>query len=303
MGVAVPKFYEFMLPILRQLTDGEPRHWRELRDKCVAEFGLSEEDQVEATPGGQPRLDNRVLWANTYLFQAGLVHRPLRGQVQISDRGQEVLRNPPSMIDLEYLERFPEYQEFRSRTRKQDGDEPAADVGVSEQVTPLESMSAAVAQSTAALQGELLRRILAQPPEFLEHLVLKLLTAMGYGGQAGAVEHRGRSHDGGIDGIIRQDPLGIDRVYLQAKRYTDTSVGRPSMQAFVGALHGVQADRGVFITTSTFSQEARDYVERIPNRIILIDGSRLTELMALYNVGVQVEQTFTLKRIDEDFFE
>ncbi|MFI2350357.1 restriction endonuclease [Streptomyces sp. NPDC019443] len=301
--MAVPKFHQFMLPILRHLGDGEPRHWRELREKCVAEFGLSDEDRVEATPGGRQRLDNRVLWANTYLFQAGLVHRPRRGQVQISDRGQKVLHERPLMIDLDYLARFPEYQEFRNRTRQQDGDEPAADAEVSEQVTPLESMSAAVAQSTAALQGEILRRVLAQPPEFLEHLVLKLLTAMGYGGQAGAVEHRGRSHDGGIDGIIRQDPLGIDRVYLQAKRYTETAVGRPSVQAFVGALHGVQADRGVFITTSTFSPEAREYVERIPNRIILIDGARLAELMVLYDVGVQVEQTFTLKRIDEDFFE
>ncbi|MGW1718022.1 restriction endonuclease [Streptomyces sp. NPDC002156] len=301
--MAVPRFYEFMLPILHHLADGEPRHWRDLREKCVGEFGLSEQDRLEATPGGRPRLDNRVLWANTYLFQAGLVNRPGRGEVQITDRGREVLTNPPDVIDPSYLERFPEYRDFKSRTQQQGAGEPAAETSTAEKVTPLESISTAVAESTAALHGELLQRIIAQPPEFLEHLVLKLLTAMGYGGQAGAVEHRGRSHDGGIDGIIRQDPLGIDRVYLQAKRYTDAAVGRPSMQAFVGALHGVQADRGVFITTSRFSQEARDYVERIPNRIILIDGQRLAELMVFYDVGVQVEQTFTLKRIDEDFFE
>jgi restriction system protein len=170
-------------------------------------------------------------------------------------------------------------------------------------MTPLDSISAAVAEATEALRDELLQRVLAQPPEFLERLVIKLLAAMGYGGRGGAIEHRGRSHDGGIDGVIRQDALGVDRVYLQVKRYTDKPVGRPDMQAFVGALHGMQADRGVFITTSRFSDEARAYVERIPNRIILIDGKRLAELMELYDVGVQPEATFTLKRIDEDFFE
>ncbi|MFD7603171.1 restriction endonuclease [Streptomyces mirabilis] len=301
--MAVPRFYEFTLPILRHLAEGEPRHWRELREKCIGEFELSEQDRLEATPGGSTRLDTRVLWANTHLFQAGLVSRPARGEVQITDRGREVLTNPPDVIDPNFLERFAEYRDFQNRTQQKDTHEPAAEAGTTEKVTPLESISTAVAESAAALHGELVRRIVAQPPEFLEHLVLKLLAAMGYGGQAGAVEHRGRSHDGGIDGIIRQDPLGIDRVYLQAKRYTDAAVGRPNMQAFVGALHGVQADRGVFITTSRFSQEARDYVERIPNRIILIDGQRLAELMVLYDVGVQVEQTFTLKRIDEDFFE
>ncbi|MGH3620705.1 MAG: restriction endonuclease [Sciscionella sp.] len=244
-----------------------------------------------------------MLWANTYFFQAGLVDRPRRGHVRINDRGREVLADPPELIDRDYLERFQGYREFKSRSTQHGSVEEALDPEVSEQATPLESISAAVAESTAALRGELLQRVLAEPPEFLEHLVLELLTAMGYGGHAGAVEHRGRLHDGGIDGVIRQDPLGVDRVYLQAKRYTDTAVGRADMQAFVGALHGVQADRGVFITTSRFSREASDYVERIPNRIILIDGPRLVELMALYDVGVQAEQTFTLKRIDEDFFE
>jgi restriction system protein len=299
--VSVPKFYEFMLPILQMLGDGEPRHWRELRDHCAAQLKLSEDDLAELNASGHPRLDNRVQWANTYLFQARLVDRPRRGYVQINDRGRKVLADPPPVIDPSYLTRFSEFRDFQSRTRQSGSTEQSENVAA--QLTPLDSISAAVAESTEALRDELLQRVLAQPPEFLERLVLTLLTAMGYGGRGGAIEHRGRSHDGGIDGVIRQDALGVDRVYLQAKRYTDKAVGRPDMQAFVGALHGVQADRGVFITTSRFSDEARAYVERISNRIILIDGKRLAELMELYDVGVQPEQTFTLKRIDEDFFE
>jgi restriction system protein len=171
-------------------------------------------------------------------------------------------------------------------------------------VTPLEAVAQAVRENNEALATELLQRVLDQDPAFLERLVLTLLSAMGYGGRAGAVEHLGRSGDGGIDGVVRQDVLGLDRVFVQAKRYgTEHGVGRPDIQAFVGALHGVQADRGVFITTSRFSAEARAYVERIPNRIVLIDGRRLAELMILHNVGAQDESTFVLKRIDEDFFE
>jgi restriction system protein len=161
-----------------------------------------------------------------------------------------------------------------------------------------------VAEANEALATELLARIRERDPLFLEQLVLHLLTAMGYGGRAGAAQHLGRSGDQGLDGVIRQDALGLDRVYVQAKRYAaDHSVGRPDIQAFVGALHGAQADRGVFIATSRFTAEAREYAERVPARLVLIDGARLTELMVLHNVGVQDEETFTIKRVDEDFFE
>ncbi|NGO47420.1 winged helix-turn-helix domain-containing protein [Streptomyces ureilyticus] len=154
-AVAVPRFYEFTLPILRRLAGGEPKHWRELRDECIGEFGLSEQDRLEATPGGSTRLDTRVLWANTHLFQAGLVSRPARGEVQIADRGREVLTNPPDVIDPSYLDRFPEYRDFQSRTQQKDTHEPAAEAGSTEKVTPLESISTAVAESAAALHGEL----------------------------------------------------------------------------------------------------------------------------------------------------
>jgi restriction system protein len=268
---------------------------------------MSEEDQAARIPSGQKtRLDNRVQWATSYLFQAGLVDRPRRGTIQVTARGRELLVDPPSVITPEYLLRYPEYQEFKARNRKPAaGESGVEDVGAAgdSQGSPQESVEAAVTEATADLQSTVLRRVIAERPEFLEHLVLKLLNAMGYGAEPGDIEHRGGPGDAGIDGVIRQDPLGLDRVYVQAKRYTDQAVGRQEIQAFVGALHGVQADRGVFITTSSFTSGARQYVDRIPNRIILIDGQRLAGLMVRYDVGVQAEQTFTLKRIDEDFFE
>ncbi|MGH3584767.1 MAG: restriction endonuclease, partial [Pseudonocardia sp.] len=206
---------------------------------------------------------------------------------------------------MQLLSRFDDYLEFRART-KASPSEPVSNGEVpQDDGTPLEAIASAVRESNEALAAEVLQRVLDQPPAFLEQLVLTLLSAMGYGGRAGAsTEHLGRSGDGGIDGVVRQDVLGLDRVYVQAKRYAaENTVGRPDIQAFVGALHGQQADRGVFITTSRFSADAGAYVEKIPNRIVLIDGRRLAELMILHNVGVQEETTVVLKRLDEDFFD
>ncbi|MGH3735146.1 MAG: restriction endonuclease [Micromonosporaceae bacterium] len=282
--MSVPKFDEFMLPILRHLSDSKPRHWRELRDACVREFAISDEDQAERIGSGEPRVDNRVQWATAYLFQAGLVDRPRRGTMQITDRGRQVLADPPGAINSDYLRRYPEFRDFLARDRK-GGRQPVSKATTggpmpeaSSETTPQESIEDAVLTATAALQKELLRRVVAQPPVFLELLVLRLLRAMGYGAERGDIEHRGGPADGGIDGVIRQDPLGLDRVYVQAKRYADQAVGSQEIQAFVGALHGVQADRGVFITTSRFTPNALDYVKRIPNRIVLIDGLRLAAL-------------------------
>lgn len=303
--MTVPKFYEFMLPILRRLGDGQPRHWRDLQKGCVADFQLTDADLSEEISSGMSRVDSRVLWANTYMFQAGLVDRPRRGHVQITNRGRTVLADPPDVLTINYLRQFPEFREFQGRSRKHVDDgvvESPSSTEATTESSPLENIADAVAEATSALHGELLKRVIAQPPEFLEHLALKLLNAMGYGDPAGS-EHRGRSGDGGIDGAIRQDALGLNTIYMQAKRYTDSTVGRPDIQAFVGALHGAQADRGVFVTTSRFSDDARSYIERIQNRIVLIDGPRLAELMVQHNIGVEVKQTFVLKRIDEDFFD
>lgn len=304
--MTIPNFQDTMLPILQAASDGGVHPWRELRDVCAKLFEATDEELAERLSSGGSRFDSRVQWALTHLAQAGLLTRPRRGHVQITVRGKEVLATKPDRVDMQLLTRFEEFREFRTRTRAGSSEQAADAVDPREtgHDTPLEAIAEAVRESTEALATDLLRRVLDQKPTFLEQLVLALLTAMGYGGRAGAAEHWGRSGDGGIDGVVRQDVLGLDRVYVQAKRYAvDHAVGRPDIQGFVGALHGQQADRGVFITTSRFSAEARSYVERLPNRIVLIDGRRLAELMILHNVGVQDESTFVLKRIDEDFFD
>ncbi|MFE0021467.1 restriction endonuclease [Amycolatopsis sp. NPDC059021] len=304
--MAVPEFQAFWVPVLRALSDGQTRHWREIREPVAKELEVMDEDHADTLPSGKSRFDSRVQWSITHLFQAGLLARPKRGHVQITSRGKEMLAEHPDRIDIKLLGKFEEYRDFRSRTRVTSRD-TAGDVTESDDGsggTPPEAIEKAVQEINEALASEVLQRVLDQAPVFLERLVLTLLTAMGYGGRAGAAEHWGGSGDGGIDGVVRQDVLGLDRVYVQAKRYaSDHAVGRPDIQAFVGALHGQQADRGVFITTSRFSADARSYVERIPNRIVLIDGRRLAELMILHNVGVQDESTFVLKRVDEDFFD
>lgn len=303
--MSFPTFQDVMQPILHRVSDGAVRPWRDLRDECAKVFQATEEELAERLSSGGSRFDSRVQWALTHLVQAGLLTRPSRGHVQITARGKEVLEEKPERVDMLLLKRFEEYREFRSRSSTAPDEQSGTrGGGTTSEETPLEAIAEAVRESNEALAGEIVQRVLDQPPIFLEHLVLTLLSAMGYGGRAGAAEHWGRSGDGGIDGVVRQDVLGLDRVYVQAKRYAaDRAVGRPDLQAFVGALHGQQADRGVFITTSRFSADAVSFVERISNRIVLIDGRWLAELMILHNVGVQAESTFVLKRVDEDFFE
>jgi restriction system protein len=303
--MSIPNFQDAMLPILNQTSDGSVHPWRDLRDECSRLFHATDDELAERLPSGGSRFDSRIQWALTHLVQAGLLTRPRRGHVQITARGKEVLAERPERVDMQLLSRFDDYLEFRART-KASPSEPVRNGEVpQDDGTPLEAIASAVRESNEALAAEVLQRVLDQPPAFLEQLVLTLLSAMGYGGRAGAsTEHLGRSGDGGIDGVVRQDVLGLDRVYVQAKRYAaENTVGRPDIQAFVGALHGQQADRGVFITTSRFSADARAYVEKIPNRIVLIDGRRLAELMILHNVGVQEETTVVVKRLDEDFFD
>lgn len=294
-----------MIPVLHALSDGQVRHWREVREPVAADLRLTDEDHEDVLPSGQSRFDNRIQWAITHVAQAGLITRPRRGHVQITARGKDMLAEHPDRIDIRILNQFEEYRDFRNRSRSANHDDATNGVDSDgSSGTPLEAIAEAVRESNEALASEVLQRVMTREPAFLERLVLTLLTSMGYGGRAGAAEHWGRAGDGGIDGVVRQDVLGLDRVYVQAKRYgLDHPVGRPDIQAFVGALHGQQADRGVFITTSRFSADAQAYVDRIPNRIVLIDGRRLAELMILHNVGVQDESTFVIKRVDEDFFE
>ncbi len=307
--MAVPDYETLMLPVLRALSDGQPHPLAEVRELLVSQLGLTEEDLALRIPSGSPIFNSRVHWAATYMAQADLVRRPRRAVLQITERGREVLAKGPERVDNALLSQYPEFLDFKMRARQRQVDgQPPQPSGTSAppliEKTPREQLVTAVEEANSAVGSELLDRVRERDPLFLEQLVLRLLTAMGYGGRAGAAEHLGRGGDQGLDGVIRQDALWLDRVYVQAKRYgSDHSVGRPEIQAFVGALHGAQADRGVFISTSRFTAEARDYAERVPARLVLIDGLRLSELMVLHNVGVQDEETFTLKRIDEDFFD
>jgi len=300
-----------MAPVLRALQDRRPRSLGEIRERVARETGVTEQDRKETIKSGTSVYDSRVNWAVTYLVQAGLVRRPRRAVNEITDRGLTVLQKHPDRVDNHVLDQFEEFRDFRSRARNpqpQPGGPTVVPVqrgtGQGGDGVPRETIVAAIEENNAAVGSDILSRVRERDPDFLERLVLRVLTAMGYGGAAGSAEHLGRSGDEGLDGVIRQDPLGLDRIYVQAKRYAaERTVGRPDIQGFVGALHGAQADRGVFITTSKFSADAYEYAEKVNARVILIDGATLANLLVKYNIGAQDSEAFILKRIDEDFFD
>lgn len=300
----IPDFQTLMRPALALLADGAVRRSRDVKDAMADEFGLTDAERVELLPSGRQRtIDNRVGWSLTYLSQAGLVARPNRGHVVITDDGRAALAANPTRVDMKTLEAYPAYLEFRDRTReKAAAAVPPAEDGPLE-ATPSDLVEQALSTNRAAVEGDVLQAALALSPTGFEDLVIRLLERMGYG-KAGSVERTSASGDAGVDGIISQDPLGLDRIYVQAKRYAeDRTIDRPRIHEFAGALLGKQGDRGVFITTSRFSSGAIQEAERINARIELIDGRRLAELLVTYGVGVQVDQTVTLYRLDEDFFE
>ena len=294
-----------MAPVLSALADGGDHSLAELRTVLAERLGLTEEDLQAKIPSGTPLFANRLHWAVTYMYQAGLLSRPKRGVVRITGRGRKVAAAHPDRVDVGVLSEFPEFIEFKSRSHapRQSSQTGQPELAKSE-TTPREAVSTAVDEANAAVAAEVLDRVRQREPAFLERLVLAVLTAMGYGGAAGAAEHLGKSGDEGLDGVIRQDPLGLDRIYVQAKRYgASRAVGRPEIQEFVGALHGAQADRGIFITTSRFTPEATTYADRVAARVVLIDGAALSALMVRHNIGVQDQQRYVIKRVDEDFFE
>jgi restriction system protein len=293
-----------MRPILAHLADGAVHRSREVKDAMADQFQLTDAERAELLPSGRQRtIDNRVGWALTYLTQAGLAARPSRGQVAITEEGRAALTASPQRIDMKTLEAYPAYLEFRDRTREKSASEAAEVVADASPATPTDLVERAVATNRAAVEGEVLRAALALSPTGFEELVVRLLAAMGYG-QAGSVERTSATGDAGVDGIISQDPLGLDRIYVQAKRYAvEQVIDRPKIHNFAGALLGKQGDRGVYITTSKFTTGARQEAEKINARIELIDGGRLAELLVQYEVGVQIEQVATLVRLDEDFFE
>lgn len=304
--MAIPDFQSVMLPVLRDLARGE-RSGQETLDALSAHFGLTDDERAHRLPSGkQATFTNRVAWAKSHLKGAGLVESPRRGVYRLTERGRQVLTENPPSLGMSYLARFPEYVTFRQGTSAGNGGRgpnpvtpplPPLDAR-----TPDDLLEEGYRQLRAALVSDLRERIAAMPSAAFEQLVVDLLTAMGYGGpQDDAGRVVGRGGDEGIDGVIKEDRLGLETIYIQAKRWQGT-VGRPEIQRFAGALQGQRARKGVFITTSAFSKDAESYASAIQTTIVLLDGAQLAELMIDHGVGVTTTKQFEIKRVDSDYF-
>jgi restriction system protein len=302
-----------MRPLLAYAEDGGEKNIRQAADALAEEFHLTEDERNKMLPSGkQPVFYNRVHWARTFLDKAQAIRRTRRSHFIITERGKKLLQQNRDRIDIKVLNQFPEFIAFRETKNKETtegsdyGTSPPSPASTEESTaTPDEIISDAESILTQKLKSELLERIESLSPTFFEQLVVDLIVAMGYGGSRGAVAERTqRSGDGGIDGIVNEDPLGLDVVYLQAKKYkADNVVGSPAIQQFAGALVGRGANKGVFITTSSFSGAAQQFVDRVPQKIVLIDGEKLAQLMVQYGVGVRVDRNIVIKKVDLDYFE
>ena len=301
--MAIPDYQALMLPVLQIAAKGETSVPRAEAD--IAEmFALSQQEREQMLPSGKQRiLHNRIHWAKFYLTKAGYLHSPKRGRFIITPAAAALLANPPLKLDTQFLLSVPAFREFYRADQPDEVIDQTATTSAPA-ATPEEVIESAYNAMQSVLRTELLDRILQNGPGFFEGVIVELLVAMGYGGShRNAAAQLGRSGDGGVDGVINEDVLGLDRVYVQAKRYTPgAAVGRPDVQAFTGSLVGLGATKGVFVTTSTFSAQAIEFAARIPQRVILIDGKRLTELMVEHGVGVRSSRVLEFKRIDEDFF-
>ncbi|MDC0273648.1 restriction endonuclease [Planctomycetaceae bacterium] len=301
----IPDYQQFMLPLLKILSDGQLHRLRDLVPVLASEFGLPEDCRNTLLDSGQPVIDNRIGWSRSYLKKAGLVENPKRGYVKITESGREVLNRQLEKIDKNFLKQFDSFVEFLSPSVSEEGDPKPKEQkeAVVENETPEEQIDSAFDELNKALADDVLDLVKRCSAAFFEKLVVDLLVAMGYGGtleDAGQV--MGKSGDGGIDGLIKEDKLGLDNVCIQAKRWTENTVGRPVVQSFAGSMEGFRARKGVMITTSTFSKEAKEYVGNIERKIVLIDGKLLTELMIEHDVGVSEYRKYQLKRIDTDYF-
>jgi restriction system protein len=304
--MAIPNYQALMLPILRFAGDGKEHSVREAIDRVSAELALTEGERTQMLPSGQqPTIDNRVNWAVSYLKKAGVLEATRRAHFRVTARGMEVIAEAPARVDVRFLERFPEFVEFRNlrNTRSTSAGRGSVETTISvEEETPQEEIESAYQKLRNELASEIIQQVMGCSPAFFERLVIDLLLRMGYGGtRRDAGEAIGRSGDGGIDGIIKEDRLGLDVIYIQAKRWQG-SVGRPEIQKFVGALQGQRARKGIFITTSSFTSEATHYVSFIDTKVILIDGELLANLMIDHGVGVTTAVTYEIKRVDSDYF-
>lgn len=303
--MAVPKFYEFFGSFLHAVDDGNVHKSKDVQKSIAVDMNLSEEDMAEQLPSQrQATYVNRINWARTYLDRAGLIKTPTRGHYQITDEGLKALQSGET-IDLNYLDRYESFRQFHT-VNPISGEQPASEEQQEEEEkTPTEIMSAAFDKMNASLAGELMDMVMGLEPTEFETLVVKLLLKMGYGY---GIENAGKvtraTGDGGIDGIIKEDQLGFNNIYIQAKKWsTDHKVSRPEVQKFAGALQGEKATKGLFITTTEFTQDALDFAANLlGSNIVLIDGNQLTKLMIKNNLGVAVEQIYEVKRVDSDFF-
>ena len=302
--MAIPKFFEFFEGFLRAVQDGELHTAKEVRENIAKDMNISEEERLEMLPSGkQTTFDNRVAWARTYLDKAGLIETPSRGNYCITEAGKTALKSGES-IDLKYLERSKEFKEFHAATSKKAGGNTAEEpTGLDK--SPMETLEDAFQEVNKALASQLMDEVMKLTPTEFESLVVKLLEKIGYGH---GIEKPGKvtppTNDGGIDGIVKEDQLGFSNIYIQAKQWAaDQTVQKPEIQKFVGALQGLQAQKGLFITTAKFSSGAEDYAKKLLGaKVVLVDGSALTKLMIDHNVGVSVEHTYQVKRVDSDFF-
>jgi restriction system protein len=301
--MAIPDFQACMLPFLKFLADGKEYSVAEIIDKVSSFFELSQEEREALLPSGrQTIIVSRVGWARTYLLKAGLIKRTRRGHYAIAEKGLELLKTNPETVNVKTLmnyEEFREWQQAKPATKSESDELPP----LAEVESPDEAIEKKALMINALLADELLEQVKKMKPVFFERLVLDLLLKMGYGGaldESGALT--GGTGDEGVDGIIKEDKLGLDMIYLQAKKWDSSSVGRPEIQKFAGALLGKKANKGVFITTSSFSKDAQEYAKTLGVKIILIDGKKMAELMLENNLGVTVHKTIEIKKIDLDYF-
>ena len=301
--MAIPDFQTLMLPLLKVVADGREYRLRDVVELLAKEFYLTDEERQQLLPSGRyPTFDNRIAWAKTYLKKSGLIDQPRRAYFQITERGREVLKSSPSLINMKFLEQFPEYIAFKESPEEVEEQQQMTPSISAQNETPEELIENGARTIRKELAGEILQRVKGCPPAFFERLVVELLVKMGYGGtRQDAGRAIGRSGDEGIDGVIHEDRLGLDVIYLQAKRWENV-VGRPEIQKFVGALQGQRAKKGVFITISDFTKEAVEYVCNIDNKVVLINGALLANLMIDHNVGVSLAATYEIKKIDSDYF-
>lgn len=300
----IPDYQTLMLPLLKSVADGKEYKVNELVEILAKQFSLTKEERSELLPSGQTFVfGSRVGWARTYLKKAGLLDAPKRGTVTLTKRGEEVLKENLFSIDVKYLRRFPEFIEFQTAKKEESEQHPEAQVLTKSDDTPEEQIEKGYLSIRKSVEQELLSKLKIIHPSFFERIVVELLVKMGYGGSiAEAGKATKYSNDEGIDGVIKEDKLGLDVIYIQAKRWEGT-VPRPEIQKFVGALAGQRAKKGVFITTSSFTKEAISYAAQMDAKIVLIDGEQLAQYMIDYNLGVSIQNTYEIKKIDLDYFE